>query len=427
MTRGLTVEGPITGSSLPYRSAHNADSSLYLDLDAFGYREDEFFLSGHLPEAGEVFTFTTRALVRQPANPADFSGVVHLEVFHMLNEDTPAWSNSYRHIVRRGDAWVGVTVNSGGLRPTDESMPGGIALLRAADPERYGRLHLPLFASGHSRAEQLGPAGFDPDEMQARMAAANALGPVIVGRLAQLLKSSEQPLLLGRSAQRVYAQGWSQTGVFWRDYLEAGRHELDRDGSGRRAIDGYLVAVATGVAQRPRDAVLVQLLSETEIIGLLRDPAMVEPDTDVPCYRGYEVPGSFHLWHVPARIATVHPDGTHNDRPWWVIVHAILAAIDDWLVGDVPLPRAPRIARDPHAPDGIARDRHGNAIGGLRTPWVDAPSFAYRPRCSCSVVVGALEPLDSPADPGDFAAAADAMVKRGLLLNDDLGAVLAQP
>jgi hypothetical protein len=46
------------------------------------------------------------------------------------------------------------------------------------------------------------------------------------------------------------------------------------------------------------------------------------------------------------------------------------------------MPRAPRITRDPEAPDGIARDEHGNALGGLRTPWVDVPDARYVARIS---------------------------------------------
>jgi hypothetical protein len=28
-------------------------------------------------------------------------------------------------------------------------------------------------------------------------------------------------------------------------------------------------------------------------------------------------------------------------------------------------------------PDGIARDEHGNSLGGLRTPWVEVPDATY--------------------------------------------------
>ena len=46
------------------------------------------------------------------------------------------------------------------------------------------------------------------------------------------------------------------------------------------------------------------------------------------------------------------------------------------------LPKAPRIRLDANAPDGIARDQHGNALGGLRTPWVEVPDATYLARIS---------------------------------------------
>ena len=41
------------------------------------------------------------------------------------------------------------------------------------------------------------------------------------------------------------------------------------------------------------------------------------------------------------------------------------------------MPRAQPITRDRHSSDGIARDEYHNALGGLRTPWVDVPDATY--------------------------------------------------
>ena len=41
------------------------------------------------------------------------------------------------------------------------------------------------------------------------------------------------------------------------------------------------------------------------------------------------------------------------------------------------MPRAPRCLRDASAPDGLARDEHGNMRGGLRFPWMDIPDAQY--------------------------------------------------
>jgi hypothetical protein len=54
----------------------------------------------------------------------------------------------------------------------------------------------------------------------------------------------------------------------------------------------------------------------------------------------------------------------------------------DWIEHGRPMPHAQHIVLDPSTPDGIARDKYGNALGGLRTPWVDVPDGTYVGRVS---------------------------------------------
>lgn len=67
----------------------------------------------------------------------------------------------------------------------------------------------------------------------------------------------------GFEVSRLFASGWSQTGLFWANFLDRGFHEAVR------AVDGYLVAVAPGPEHRPVGAILVNLLSEAEVVGTL--------------------------------------------------------------------------------------------------------------------------------------------------------------
>ena len=53
------------------------------------------------------------SLVRRPRDAARFSGTVHLEPLHVLGEGSPTWGVAHTQIMRAGDGWVGVTVNSG--------------------------------------------------------------------------------------------------------------------------------------------------------------------------------------------------------------------------------------------------------------------------------------------------------------------------
>ena len=453
-----TVTGPIpvTATSVPFRSASARESSLYVDLLAVAYVEEEWFLAGTadaIDPDGEVLEadapYTTRVLVRRPRDAERFSGAVFVEPFHNLNEDTPAWTSEYRYLIRSGHAWVGLTVSSGTFGPAGTSRGGGVAQLREFDAERYGSLHLLAYEHGPTRAAPPGPGGFDPVLMRWRLAIATAQGHAIAAQLFGLLERNDPASPLAALAvDRVYATGWSQTGLFLQQFLERGYHEAMGEASPFRhgaVVSGYLIAVGPAPEHRPASAVLVNLLSEGEVVGTLSPGFRVDDDTDDPCFRGYEVPGSFHHWEVKPgaqrrQVEGPHDpqhDDVHNDRPWHLVVHAILDNLDRWVRDGVPMPRAPRITRDPDAPDGVARDEYGNAHGGLRTPWLDVPTARYAPRCTCSPVTGTMIPLTDAelaardADHGAFVDAwehsIDALVADRWLLAADADALRADP
>jgi hypothetical protein len=385
--------------------------------------------------------FTTRLLVRRPADPARFSGTVHLEPFHHLNEDTPGWTASWPRITGTGDAWIGVTI-SAAHESDRRALLGGVPKLQQFHPVRYGDLELATFPdTGPSPyGNGGGGGGFDAEAFERAMRLTNAHGAAVVNQLGRLVKdgspAGEGPLP-GWPVRRVYAAGWSQTGQFWRHYLESGHHERDRMASGAPLFDVYLIAVGPAPDVRPADAILVHLLSETEIVGTLRAPDSTGADSDAPPFRGYEVPGSFHYWQQKPRAGRRDDDtghlGPHNDRPWNVLVHALYHHVDRWVIDGVPMPRVPRVERDPAAPDGVARDGTGNARGGLRTVWVDAPVAQYLPHCKCSPVIGSMRLLGDAElaarypGSGDYERACELsiaqMVDRGWLLADDAATV----
>jgi hypothetical protein len=309
-----------------------------------------------------------------------------------------------------------------------------VTQLRHVDPERYATLELHPSDKKPPRAEPTGPGGYDPEEMRWRLSITTAQGAGIAAGLAARVRGNHPTSpLAGFDVTRLFASGWSQTGLFWANCLDRGFHE------GVRAVDGYLIAVAPGPEHRPDGAILVNLLSEAEVVGTLNPGMGIADDTDVPRFRGYEVPGAFHLWHLGfgGPFNTADHGARHNDRSWEFLVHTLLANIEAWSRDELPMPRAPRIIRDPHAADGVARDEHGNALGGLRTAWVDVPSARYLPRCECSPTVGEMRVFDdatletlygSRADHADaWAHAVDAMVRDRWLLPADAVALRAAP
>lgn len=119
-----------------------------LDLDALGYVEREFEMSGGatvyqqrgfwssngawgVSVAQTNVPYTTRLLVRYPTDSTKFNGTV---VFEWLNDTTggdqdPLWSQIYQQALRDGYAYVGVTAQAAGMRD-----------LAAWDSSRYGSL-----------------------------------------------------------------------------------------------------------------------------------------------------------------------------------------------------------------------------------------------------------------------------------------------
>ena len=262
LERPPTVTGPIpvteTSAAVPLGLSPGNRASISTS-SAVGYVEEEWILAGTADAVdpdGSVLDadvpYTTRVLVRRPAGTRDFSGAVFVEPFHNLNEDTPAWTSEYRHLIRNGHAWVGLTVNSGTFGPVVR--PGRrVAQLREFDPDRYGALHLLAYEHGPPRAAPPGPGGFDPVLMRWRLAIATAEGHAIAAGLFGLLAGNDRcSPLAGLAVDRVDATGWSQTGLFLQQFLERGYHEALE----ASAPSGYLIAVgpAAGAPSRGRGA-----------------------------------------------------------------------------------------------------------------------------------------------------------------------------
>jgi hypothetical protein len=96
------------------------------DLAKDGYTEEEILMSGTAniyeyaddeaqspaPQpTGESGAYTTRVLIRRPADPADFNGVVYLEILNATAryDGSPMWDYTHPSIVSTGAAYVGVT------------------------------------------------------------------------------------------------------------------------------------------------------------------------------------------------------------------------------------------------------------------------------------------------------------------------------
>src|ERR1041385_456809 len=116
------VPVPYTSTSEPFN--HRIEQ---LTAENTGYTELEFLVSGNAnlykkdPVTGNAIVntpnhpYTSRILVRLPADPANFSGNVVMEIYN----GTPGydadveWTQTEGLLLRHGDAWVGLTNGTG--------------------------------------------------------------------------------------------------------------------------------------------------------------------------------------------------------------------------------------------------------------------------------------------------------------------------
>jgi hypothetical protein len=115
------------------------------------------------------------------------------------------------------------------------------------------------------------------------------------------------------------------------------------------------------------------------------------------------------------------------------VAQAALKHLVDWACGGPPPPPAPRLAR---SDDGMSfqLDANGNALGGIRTPWVDVPTAVLsglgQGGESFAFLFGRTEPFDEaelaaryPNGKTEymerFEEALDATIRAGFILDED--------
>jgi len=191
----------------------------------------------------------------------------------------------------------------------------------------------------------------------------------------------------------------------------------------------------------------MQFQTETDLFGLLGFHRAQQDDTDM--LRTWEAAGTAHadqaILDYNSELASEEGGsgfdlaamcGSINTGPQAQVVRAALSALRDWVVDGTKPPEAPRLEVSGEA---IARDSRGIALGGIRTPGVDAPlsvltGEAPAGRSVLCMLFGDTVPFDAatiaslyPGD-DDYVAAvtdsADAAVDAGFLLRDDADAFI---
>ncbi len=346
-----------------------------------GFSEEEYLVAGeavsYVPEgpvASDGFwtvtensaaAYKTRMILRHP--PAEqFSGVVVVEWFNVTAgvDNSIDWSYLSEEIGRQGHAYVGVSAQYVGVMGRDTGrIPQGLIDTRGLpvrDPDRYGDLVHPGDAYSFDIFSQATVAGLS------------------------ILASPEY----GLPATSVVAAGQSQSAGFLTAYVNAVHPLVD-------IFDGFLIHGRGDGAPNPSvDDSLENVLIRTDV----NVPVLIyETETDLTVLqyvnarqddadniRTWEVAGAAHAdtysityprgFPRQASIgAALGCDGLINDGPQHETLQAALHHFVAWVQNGVIPPAAPRIEVSMGEEPVIVRDEMGIAIGGVRTPPVEAP------------------------------------------------------
>lgn len=407
------------------------------DLAAHAYTETEYAASGTVvgrTPTGEAppADFTTRVVVRRPADPARFSGTLVAEWLNVSSgADAPAeYTYIAEELVRSGHAWAGISAQYTGVEGGDGSVSLGAAPpgLATADPERYGAMNHPGDAYCYD----------------------------IFGAIAAALRGPGGPLADLR-VEHVLAVGESQSSMALTTYVT-------EFAQGDDSIDGYLVhsrplgRLPFAQVGAPADITLayqgepvlfgepakpvIVVQTETEVLTNFLYYLAREPDNER--LRVWEVAGSAHADLVqigPFEEYLGLPDPVNRGQQLFVL-RAALRHLEAWVRGDGAPPSAAPLSlvEQGDAEPVLALDDVGNAVGGLRMPCVEAPTqvltgVVANPVSRIHLLFGATTPIPDEVLAARYGSAegylkayeqaADAAIEAGYAVAEDRAELLA--
>jgi hypothetical protein len=406
------VEGPVTGGGaddccainfgavvvdlreLDYEPGTPFYTFLNFDMAEVGYSETEYFYSGMATsyiatdelgndgvwpvQPADAKAYKSRMVVLRPLSADDFNGTVVVEWFNVTGgiDAAPDMLQMHTEMTREGYVWVGVSAQFVGVE-------GGGAFslpLKQVDAERYGSLSHPGDSFSYdifSQAAQAvrNPTGLDP--------------------------------LQGLKVERMIGVGQSQSASRLATYVNAVHPTID-------LFDGFVIhgrgrGGSSSLSQLPQAEIptpspvfiredlpepVIALQNETDVLG-----SVAARQADSKAYRMWEVTGSAHTdlyttltgqndkgddpnfadvkEQKDARPPFISCKIPVNDGPGHWVANAALDALDRWIRAGEAAPSAPFMTLNEDQTDFVL-DSLGNAVGGIRTPYVDAPVAVLR-------------------------------------------------
>jgi len=343
------VEGPIEGPGEMHPSVRGPATHPFLDEmppetmpEHFGYVTQEYFVSG---EAGGA-PYKTRIVIRRPADVAEFSGMVMVEVMHP-SSSALIWQAARVGMMKNGHVAVEI-----------DDQPGRIETLKGFNAERYADL-------------SVGEGAANKD---------------VIAQVARLIKeqfpAGEE---WSQAIKAVVLAGTSATSATALDYMST-HHASHRLEDGSPLFDGFLPA-ATGNEIPVYDIPTIHNPTQIEVFRGSAEgstPAYRREDSDEEGnqFRLYEYAGMPHLEtrEAPAFDAATCDESTVSQFMYNAATFQVLEHLFNWVAYDIVPPRAEHIEVDnDESGDGsqLALDEFGNAQGGIRSPQLDVPTATF--------------------------------------------------
>lgn len=341
-----------------------------------GYIEEEWFASG-VDDLGQPYT--TQVYIWRPSDPARFSGTILAEPLHALGVP-PMMQYVSPYVARAGHGWAMI----GSQKTPIETY------VRSKDPDYYSLLRIEPASGVPTKA----PDRSDAAAFSAYRDGMNQASNAILAQVGAALRSTRGPFR-GLRTRHVILMGHSQTGGVVTRYI-AEKHAAERLSRGRPIYDGYFPSGAPRTAFGPRDVPLIQLVSEGDVSDAdRRGPEFANrryrrPDSDDPNdrYRLYELAGTSHMgtrypphsdpasWkaYMGEDLSGLTMNSMPHHEQFAMGVHHLV----QWVTRGVTPPRAPRL-EEALGRRYLAKDEHGNTLGGIRSPQMDVPRATYVP------------------------------------------------
>lgn len=388
------VTGPIavTATSHPFGGAK--DTLAAVDLTKTGYVEEEYLLSGaanvydwnadgSVAVKGANNPYTTRILVRRPADPAKFSGTVIVEIPNIARRfDWPMiWGFSGDYWMEHGDAWVQI------------GMPASVASMKKFDAARYGSL------------------SFDNTTKVCPGETEDGLRYDLFSQVAAAVKSKAAGMPFANlNVQRAFLTT-QDTGMV--TYINA-IHSQARLAGGKPTYDGYLIKVlnAPGVinscarplaATDPRrmlkaiDVPTIVVMAQGEVEGMAWS-RLPDSDAAIGKHRRFEIAMAAHIdkWAYTGLASFVDQTkvGAAQGTPDWPFTARCepeivlqderllsygfnlgFAHLDQWVRDGMAPPKVDRMQLD--AAGKLIVNEFGIGNGGIRSPYSDVPVAKY--------------------------------------------------